>query len=166
MLCISGHGLSNNIQLADNTLVNIWTDLIYQFDDTNFKEFRGRPKIVLVNACQGFASREHIVPFSNPISSPNHPDFLVFIATSPGFQTFRNGAIGTHFMRSVAYVLMRKAHNMEIKKLFYLVCLSKYLFFCLPTVICCSWNYIFLIGSQDSIFSRWKRYAKTPAAGN
>lgn len=138
MLCISGHGLSNNIQLADNTLVNIWTDLIYQFDDTNFKEFRGRPKIVLVNACQGFASREHIVPFSNPISSPNHPDFLVFIATSPGFQTFRNGAIGTHFMRSVAYVLMRKAHNMEIKKLFYLVCLSKYLFFCLPTVICCS----------------------------
>lgn len=132
ILCISSHGLSNTIVLESEEekeeecadLVNIWTDIIYQFDDHHFPKFKGHPKIVLINSCQSFPDRAAEISdkIASPMRSfPSNPDFLVFIATSPGFQAFRDVNIGTHFMRTLAFVFMKYASTTEIRGLFSIV---------------------------------------------
>jgi len=119
VLCISSHGLNNNFMFADGVIKNIWTDILYQFNDTHFPEFRGKPKVVFINTCQDF----HAIPIqcTAPPLAANHPDFLVFVSNSPGYKSFRNPEIGTHFIRTTATVLSRCARDTEIRDMFRMV---------------------------------------------
>ncbi|NWV62429.1 CASP8 protein, partial [Malurus elegans] len=108
---ILSHGEKDKIKGVDDECVNI-EDLISCFTGTNCPSLAGKPKVFIIQACQGMSrhrsvtvepdSTGHLEEDATPsISIPDKADFLIGMATVEDCQAFRNPKNGSVYIQSL-----------------------------------------------------------------
>uniref|UniRef100_A0A8C5UDY9 Caspase-8 n=1 Tax=Malurus cyaneus samueli TaxID=2593467 RepID=A0A8C5UDY9_9PASS len=108
---ILSHGEKDKIKGVDDECVNI-EELTSCFTGTNCPSLAGKPKVFIIQACQGMSrhrsvtveadSTEHLEEDATPsISIPDKADFLIGMATVEDCQAFRNPKSGSVYIQSL-----------------------------------------------------------------
>jgi hypothetical protein len=119
-IVVMSHGNSQEVQMVDGKLINLWTDLVYPFNNTNFQEFIGKPKIFIIQTCQSFTKSNH--SFSLKAENGIIADVLVALPNTPGYTSKRNkNKLGSWFIFHLMHVLREKASSTEFTAMLRLV---------------------------------------------
>ncbi|NXC01265.1 CASP8 protein, partial [Orthonyx spaldingii] len=108
---ILSHGEKDKIKGVDDECVNI-EDLVSLFTGTNCPSLAGKPKVFIIQACQGSVSHPSVtvVPDSSGhlevdatplISIPDKADILIGMATVEDYLSFRHPETGTVYIQSL-----------------------------------------------------------------
>jgi len=118
VICM-GHGESNGFILVDGQTINIWTDLIYRFDNTSCPQLINKPKIFIFQACQNFSNvQQRSSMDSNSFRpQPIMSDALVCFSTIPGNVSYRDSYLGSWYIYCLTETFMNHAHNTNIEEL-------------------------------------------------
>jgi len=89
----------------------------------------GKPKIFLIQACQG-DQLDHGVDMVRTETDagtasykiPAHADFLITYSTIPGFYSWRNTTAGSWFVQAFCHVIQREAHSRDLLSIMTRVC--------------------------------------------
>jgi hypothetical protein len=104
------HGCFGHFKTSDWKAMNLWTEVIYKFDDTYFWEFKGRPKIFMFQTCQEFVNiKSYPLMKCGKIS-----DVLVAFPSAPGYTAKRSDGIGSWFIHYLMDALREKASSTDI----------------------------------------------------
>lgn len=117
--CILTHGEHGQLWGTDSKFP---VEMLFNFFlGDNCPTLVGKPKIFLVQACQG-ERLDHGVPVIGVDSLdsaayfriPSHADFLIAYSTLPGFYSWRNTQDGSWFMQAVIRVLNEYHHDLDL----------------------------------------------------
>ncbi|NWW35075.1 CASP8 protein, partial [Panurus biarmicus] len=108
---IFSHGEKDKIKGVDDECVNI-EDLISCFTGTNCPSLAGKPKVFIIQACQGSAhhpsvtvepdSSGHLEVDASPLASiPDKADILIGMATVEDYLSFRSRKTGSVYIQSL-----------------------------------------------------------------
>jgi len=110
---VMSHGNSQEVQMVDGNMVNMWTDIVYPFNDENFPEYRGYPKIFVFQTCQTFPLTTH-----SSLKRPQNgtsSDILVALPNIPGYTSKRNKrGLGSWYIYYLTRVLRELASSTEL----------------------------------------------------
>ncbi|KAK3610881.1 hypothetical protein CHS0354_009748 [Potamilus streckersoni] len=123
---VLSHGNERGIRCGDGQFKNV-DDIMKTFTNDKIKNFVGRPKVFLIQACRGDAiQKDHPVADDWPraisdvtgkITVPTEADVLIAYATTPGNKAWRYENIGSWFMHvtiSVFETCHKKEHVEEM----------------------------------------------------
>lgn len=121
-VAILSHGLFGGIEMVDGELVNLYSDIVYQFDDYNFPIFKDKPKIFLVQACQNMPSLGSLQKWNN--KSTHHSkvsldNTIVCHATIPEVSAHRDIYLGSPFIYVFVHTLMNHAHDRHFLEIYH-----------------------------------------------
>jgi len=121
---IMSHGRPGHILGIDGKEVSIKDEIIKQFDGENCKVLIGKPKIFIIQACQGTGLSEGVKHCNEPddegeaLEEPDcweltheKADMIEVHSTYPGFKALRNRMYGSHFIRSIVRNVYEHAHE-------------------------------------------------------
>jgi len=117
--------------------MSIEDDIVAKFDGANCPNLRGKPKLFIIQACQGVEETigqcvpdgpddpPSVLPASeSAVSSPSpskqskktheKADILMAYATVPGYKAWRNPDSGTWFIRDFVVTMCKHAHSEHI----------------------------------------------------
>lgn len=108
---ILSHGEKNKIKGVDDVCVNI-EDLVSCFTGTNCPSLAGKPKVFIIQACQGSLghpsvtvepdSSGHLEVDATPLTSiPDKADILIGMATVEDYLSFRSRRTGSVYIQSL-----------------------------------------------------------------
>lgn len=108
---ILSHGEKNKIKGVDDVCVNI-EDLVSCFTGTNCPSLAGKPKVFIIQACQGSLghpsvtvepdSSGHLEVDATPLTSiPDKADILIGMATVEDYLSFRSCRTGSVYIQSL-----------------------------------------------------------------
>ena len=114
--CILTHGKLGAVFGVDGIPIEI-KDLQGLFAGIKCPSLVGKPKIFIINACQGRSKQigvtpplEQDGPSSDTEAIPNDGDFVTFSSTVPGYASFRSPDMGSWFI--ITFVdIMKKYHR-------------------------------------------------------
>ena len=112
--CILSHGKLGSVYGVDGIPIAI-SDLQGLFAGVKCQSLAGKPKIFIINACQGGSKQIGVTPVeqdgpsSDTKQIPNDCDFLTCSSTVPGYASFRNPEEGSWFIITFEAV-MKKFH--------------------------------------------------------
>ncbi|KAJ8725528.1 hypothetical protein PYW08_003711 [Mythimna loreyi] len=122
LIVVLTHGKSG-ILYAKNTHYNS-EKLWYQFTEENCPTLAGKPKLFIIQACQGEKYDDGITLTSGdyietdgwfePNKIPIHPDFLLAYSSVPGYYSWRNTTNGSWFIQSLCEELQNSATEMDL----------------------------------------------------
>ena len=148
ILCIMSHGVEGIVYGKDQLPLNIDKDILELFNGERCPHLLNKPKIFIIQACQGKLATEGIstesadsdtpltqatsvIPLdalkalrsgdaSDSIHKFVHPqaDMVVLYATVNGYEAYRNLFLGSWFIRSFVKVLSRHSYNNSLVELF------------------------------------------------
>jgi hypothetical protein len=106
--CIMSHGTEGHIYGTDGVLVDIPT-ITNNFNGQNCSQLRGKPKLFFIEACQGKRKDVGVQVDSasddeTPSFLPDKADFLVAMATPPGYVAYLDNE-GSYFMTKLVMML-------------------------------------------------------------
>ncbi|RWS22064.1 caspase-3-like protein, partial [Leptotrombidium deliense] len=85
----------------------------------NCEILNGRPKLFIINACQGEVFDEgnvvHYDACDVPLHTPEADDFLVTLSSVPGFKSFRHKIIGSYYVQHLIETL-RKSRSCDVNE--------------------------------------------------
>ncbi|KAK6167949.1 hypothetical protein SNE40_021869 [Patella caerulea] len=124
---ILSHGTRDNVCGSDGKLVAI-RDLTGPLKPLTCPSLRGKPKLFFIQACQGqerqqgFAYKRDAVPENNIDENtptrgeviPNEADFLLGMATIPGFMSYRKTTGGSWYITKLCETLNKYASHLDI----------------------------------------------------
>lgn len=154
IVAIMSHGKEGHIRSHDaedlrDTSGNYWhfyDDILKRFNNRHCPSLKGKPKIFIVQACQGSQEdrgvrrtqtdgknlsasenqstniEENWSHLNAPVNIPETEDMVVCYSTVPGFVSNRDVEHGTWYIRSLCKVFMESAWNTEFTKLLRKVC--------------------------------------------
>lgn len=108
--CILSHGLKGAVLGIDEEPLSI-EQILRTFEATNQSTLTGKPKVFLIQACQGKQDQRGVLVKDLesddccPLYIPKEADFLVAIATVEDCVSFRDTTHGTWFIQSVCQQL-------------------------------------------------------------
>lgn len=106
--CILSHGDKGIVYGTDEKELWIENDIIHSFAIDKCRTLTAKPKLFFIQACQG---NEGIggeqLERDGPPSLPNISDYLVAVATIPGYSAFRSPSKGSWFIKSLTEELRR-----------------------------------------------------------
>lgn len=108
--CILSHGVKGAVLGIDREPLSL-KQILSTFKATNQSPLTGKPKVFLIQACQGIQIQPGVLLKDLEIdefcasSIPEAADFLVAIATVEDFVSFRNRENGSWFIQSVCQQL-------------------------------------------------------------
>ncbi|NXY06016.1 CASP8 protein, partial [Pteruthius melanotis] len=108
---ILSHGEKDKVKGIDDVCVNI-EDLVSCFTGTNCPSLAGKPKVFIIQACQGSLghpsvtvepdSSEHLEVDATPLTSiPDKADILIGMATVEDYLSFRSRRTGSVYIQSL-----------------------------------------------------------------
>ncbi|NWS26772.1 CASP8 protein, partial [Polioptila caerulea] len=112
---IFSHGEKDKIKGVDDECVNI-EDLVSCFTGTNCPSLAGKPKVFIIQACQGFVrhpsvtveadSTGHAEVDASPLTSiPDRADILIGMATVEDYLSFRSRRTGSVYIQSLCKMM-------------------------------------------------------------
>jgi hypothetical protein len=126
VLCILSHGRKDVILGTDGEELAL-DDIMTIFDGRNCAHLLNKPKLFLVQACQGDAKTEGVKSDESDaanndveklledlsILEPRHEkaDMAIVLATYPGYVAYRNLAKGSYFVQQLAEVFQQQAYE-------------------------------------------------------
>jgi len=117
VVVIMSHGECNTVLTKDMQYINLWEQIVYQFDNLHCPVLLGKPKIFIIQACQTFKvpsrTEEDAIPLPQK-TVPRVTDMLVCMSTTPGFKAHRDPYLGTWYIYTVTKVFMENAHRMDV----------------------------------------------------
>jgi len=123
---ILSHGSKDGIYGTDDKVINL--DAITSlFRRDECPSLEGKPKIFLIQACQG-SQHDHApvesdsdrIVFSN-LNLPADADFLICFASAPGHQSYRQPYLGSWFISAVSAVFKEYADKEHIMDMMFRV---------------------------------------------
>ncbi|XP_068629516.1 caspase-8 [Battus philenor] len=120
MLCILSHGIRGHVYAADSVKVKV-EDIQNLLDSNEARCLRGIPKVLILQACQVDEHRytTHLVadgPSENYFLKKS--DFLIYWATAPENEAYRDEQKGSIFIQSLCYSIGRKAKEEHLYDIF------------------------------------------------
>ncbi|MBN3288316.1 CASP1 protein, partial [Polyodon spathula] len=133
---LMSHGVRDGIcgKLSDNEKTDILkTDKIFNiFNTKNCAGLRGKPKVIIIQACRGggdghawvSASTEPPVPVENPLEDDclkkehKEKDFICFCSSTPDTKSWRDPVKGTIFIQRLVETFCKNACRDHIEELF------------------------------------------------
>ncbi|XP_037998058.1 caspase-8-like [Motacilla alba alba] len=108
---IFSHGEKDKIKGVDDVCVNI-EDLVSRFTGTNCPSLAGKPKVFIIQACQGSGrhpsvaiesdSSGHLEVDASPLTSiPDKADILIGMATVEDYLSYRSRKTGSVYIQSL-----------------------------------------------------------------
>ncbi|XP_047527990.1 caspase-8 [Vanessa atalanta] len=121
MLCILSHGVRGHVYAADSTKIKI-EDIQNLLDSDEAVQLHGIPKVLIIQACQ-IESEPEIYsklvadsPRSGFYLKKSH--FLIFWATAPSYEAFRNEDKGSLFIQSLCLLIKKRVEHEQICDIF------------------------------------------------
>ncbi|XP_072943810.1 caspase-8 [Epargyreus clarus] len=118
ILCILSHGVRGHIYSSDSLKVNV-EDLQKILDSDEALHLRGKPKVLILQACRidetPNVPRPRLVAdstASNYYLRKSH--FLIYWATAPEYEAFRDEKLGSIFIQTLCYVLKKTAAHEQL----------------------------------------------------
>lgn len=123
MLCILSHGVRGHVYAADSVKVKV--DNIQSLLDETIQE-RGLdiPKIMILQACQVNANEEKKprIAADNPFQQDAYHlkklNFIIFWATAPELEAYRDVEKGSFFIQCVCYIIQRYSKYEHLNDIF------------------------------------------------
>ena len=118
--CILSHGKLGAVYGVDGMPIAI-SDLQGLFTGVKCQSLAGKPKIFIINACQGGSKQIGVTPVvqDGPTSDteqiPNDCDFLTCSSTVPGYASFRTPEKGSWFI--ITFEAVMKKHHATVDML-------------------------------------------------
>ncbi|CAL8148078.1 unnamed protein product [Orchesella dallaii] len=107
---VMSHGLLNEVQMSDGEIINIWSDIVSQFHESNFPEFTNKPKIFIFGSCQIFND----IPSPSQNSPPLFSDVILCFAAIPGHNSYRVKTEGTFFIQLLCRIFKQYAAELDL----------------------------------------------------
>ncbi|XP_037940824.1 caspase-like [Teleopsis dalmanni] len=121
LIAVMSHGNNGIIYAKD---VHYQLDSISQyFTPQNCATLAGKPKIFLIQACQGSrydpgvmlqATQTDSPPYGMDYKIPLHADYLYAYSTIPGFYAWRNATNGSWFIQSLVKEIKENGKNLDM----------------------------------------------------
>ncbi|XP_050345385.1 caspase-8 [Nymphalis io] len=121
MLCILSHGVRGHVYAADSTKIKI-EDIQNLLDSDEAVQLYGIPKVLIIQACQ--IDSEPDVGSRLVADSPNSgfylkkSHFLIYWATAPQYEAFRNEDKGSLFIQSLCLLIKKRAKHEHLFDIF------------------------------------------------
>lgn len=120
VIFIGSHGTFSKIESSDHEEINLYHDIIYQFDSLSCPKLQGRPKMFFIQACQRFETDDPatitktICHEREECSEMPIDDTVVCFSTIPGCVSHRDIYMGTWYTYCLTQVIMENAHRMDL----------------------------------------------------
>ena len=126
--CILTHGQMGHVFGSDSVPIPI-QELTGLFTGIKCRSLAGKPKLFFIQACQGKVRQEgvkRLVETDNPKDSsittiPSENDFLIGMATVPGYASFRNRDDGSWYIMSLVEHIKQFHDRVDMANLLALV---------------------------------------------
>lgn len=119
ILCILSHGIEGCIYSADSIPVKV-TELQKILDGEDADKLEGKPKVIVIQACQVKWEPTLTLVADGPSKSKSikKTDFLIFWATVPEYEAYRNEKKGSIFIQILCYKIHELANEEHIEDIF------------------------------------------------
>lgn len=121
IIIMMSHGGNGEICLTgstDNT-ANLMNDILMPFSNSNFGEFRNKPKIFISQACQIFQTSDYT---QNVVLNTNRfSDMLICLSSLPGYEAYRSKTQGSIFIYSLVRNICQHAKFEDVVNILELV---------------------------------------------
>lgn len=120
VLCILSHGIRGHVYAADSVKVKV-EDIQNLLDSDVSMKLHGIPKILILQACQVNEHKAQLKLVADaPIStySLRKLDFLIYWATAPEYEAYRDEQKGSIFIQSLCYMIKKKATQEHLYDIF------------------------------------------------
>jgi hypothetical protein len=107
------HGEHDQVYLCNDSKVNLWKDIVYQFDHDHAPQLKGVPKVFIVQACQDFRTGTD----SSGCGSYPIEDTIVCFPSLPGHSAHRDHYKGSWFLYILTKVMMEEARRLHFLKI-------------------------------------------------
>lgn len=132
LLIILSHGDNGCVFGVDGFSVDIST-IQQKFVAQNCTSLADKPKIFIIQACQGTKAMPSVAPDSDIYhdgpqpenlinkSVPNKADFLVAYSTVPGFLSYRSRMSGTYFVKEIVEIFKKNYERQDLLSMMIMV---------------------------------------------
>jgi len=117
-------GARGQIITSDDKDVDIERDIIRPLNNANCPMLRGKPKIIIINACSG-SSQDlgvEVVVDRTPGATaparrkePENKDMLIAYSSCPGYVSVRNSENGSWFVQDICEVFSEHSHDTDVR---------------------------------------------------
>lgn len=119
-IAVLSHGMYGAVELVDEVLIPLYSDIIHQFDEYNYPLLAGKPKIFLVQTCQNLPSYTDARITRGIMTPPEKTlmrNMIICCSGSPGLSAYRDVYLGSYFIYVLVHVLMNHSHNRHFEDL-------------------------------------------------
>ncbi|XP_047512003.1 caspase-8 [Pieris napi] len=121
VLCVLSHGVRGHVYAADSVKIKV-EDIQCLLDSDLAIKLYGKPKVLILQACQvndESPSIQTLIP-DGPSSELflRKSDFLIYWATAPEYEAFRQESKGSLFIQFLCVIVKNNAHNDHIHDIF------------------------------------------------
>lgn len=127
MLCILSHGVRGHVYAADCVKVNV-EDIQGILDSDEASQLRGIPKVLIIQACQVDDTPPSTLVADSPCENGKQnkyylkkSDFLIYWATAPQFEAFRDERSGSIFIQLLCKAIQKRGRREHLFDIFTLV---------------------------------------------
>lgn len=129
MLCLLSHGVRGHVYAADCIKVNV-EDIQGILDSDEATILRGIPKVLIIEACQIDDPPPSTLVADSPFGNRRRKteqyyvkksDFLVYWATAPQFEAFRDERVGSIFIQLLCRAIQKRGRREHLYDIFTLV---------------------------------------------
>lgn len=119
MFCVLSHGEEGCIYSADSIPLKV-RDLQDLLDVQNASKLIGKPKVMIIQACQKAPELSYtlVADAPVPIKHVEQSDFLILWATVPGYSAFRDEQRGSVFIQKLCFKIKELAVEEHLEDIF------------------------------------------------
>lgn len=112
MLCILSHGVRGHVYAADCVKVNV-ENIQGILDSDEASMLQGIPKVLIIQACQVDDTPQLALVADSPGNRTCYKksDFLIYWATAPQYEAFRNERNGSVFIQLLCVAIQKRARK-------------------------------------------------------
>lgn len=116
MLCILSHGVRGQVYAADSVKVKM-DDIEKMLDSDDAVKIHHIPKVLIVQACQ-VEDAPALVADGPTDNHPKKSDFLIYYATAPDLEAYRNVKCGSVFIQYLCEFISKYANKEHLLEIF------------------------------------------------
>lgn len=128
VLCILSHGIEGHVYGVDSVPIKV-QDIQDLLDSKDARILLGKPKVLLIQACQVIKNKPALRLISDGPSKPHwtygiekynlkKADFLICWATAPEYEAWRDDKKGSVFIQMLCSIILKRARHEHLHDIF------------------------------------------------